>query len=76
MADAYDLFVAFDRATADFARGVEVGMVQQRLCTEPLPVSATMHVTNVEMAMRMAEAHECQVRAEPLSDDWLAVRFG
>lgn len=76
MSEAYELVVAFDRIGEDFARGVEVGMTQQRLRSEPLPLSATMHVTNAEMAIRMAEAKGCPVRAEPLSDEWLAVYFG
>ena len=74
--EGYSLVLAFDNTTEDFARGVEVGMVHQRLRSEPLPVSATMHATNAEMAIRMAEAHGCPFRAEPLSDDWLAVWFG
>lgn len=74
--EGYALVLPFDNTSTDFARGVEVGMVHQRLCSEPLPVSATMHADNAEMALRMAEAHGCPVRAEPLSSEWLAVEFG
>ena len=74
--EGFALVLAFDNASVDYALGVEVGMVHQRLCSEPLPVSATMHAATAEMALRMAEAHGCPVRAAPLSDEWLAVSFG
>ncbi len=75
MEDGYELVVAFDRADPVFARGVEIGMLWQRLHAEPLPVSATIHASNAEMAMRLAEASGCSVRADGLDDDWLMVVF-
>lgn len=73
--EAFGLVVAFDRDTDDFVRGAEVGMLHQRLRSEPLPIEATMHVSNAEMALRLAESAGCSVRAEPLGDAWLAVLF-
>lgn len=74
--NGYELVVAFDRSTPDFARGAEVGILWQRLRTEQLPLDATIHASNAEMALRLAEACGCSVRAVELDDDWLAVRFG
>jgi hypothetical protein len=72
----YSLLVAFDRSSPLFARGVEVGMLWERLCTEQLPVSATVHESNIEMVLRLAEARNCPVRAAELNDEWLAVTYG
>lgn len=71
----YDLVLPFDRDTKDFARGVEVGMLHQRLSVESLPVEAVIHVDNVEMALRLAESHEVAVRADDSDGDWLSVTF-
>lgn len=70
----WKLALAFDRDDPEFARGVEVGMVMQRLAVEGAPMTATMHVSNAEMAMRLAEAGGVIVTAEDLGD-WLLVRF-
>lgn len=71
----YDLVVPFDRAEPAFARGVEIGMLWQRLQSEPPPVAAVVHASNAEMALRLAEAQGCLVSSEDLDDDWLAVTY-
>jgi hypothetical protein len=72
----YKLVLAFDRDTPAFVHGVEVGVLWQRLQTEPLPVVATLHATNAEMALRLSDALEIPAAAEELNDDWLSVTFG
>jgi hypothetical protein len=71
----YALVVAFDRDTVDFARGVEVGILHQRLRTEPLPLEATVHVENAEMAIRLADTNGLTVRAENPNGEWLQLVF-
>jgi hypothetical protein len=75
-ADGYSLVVPFDRTTEDFARGVEVGMLWQRLQSDPLPVVAVLHASNAEMALRLGEARGASVQSEELDDDWLTVTYG
>lgn len=73
MSDGFDLIVAFDRDTPDFARGVEVGILWQRLQTDPRPLTAVVHASNVEMTLRLAEAVGASAHADDLGDDWLTV---
>lgn len=75
MSEAFELVVAFDSDTAEFTRGVEVGVLWQRLRSEPLPVTAVVHASNAEMVLRVAEAVGASVRADDLGD-WLAVTLG
>lgn len=76
MAEAFELVVSFDTDAAEFARGVEVGMLWQRLQTDPRPVTAVVHVRNTEMVLRLAEAMKVSVCADDLGDEWLAVTLG
>lgn len=71
----YELVVAFDRDTTEFARGVEVGILHQRLRSEALPLEATVHAENAEMAIRLAESNAITVRAENSDGDWLYLVF-
>lgn len=71
----YVLVVPFDRDSADFARGVEVGVLYQRLLTEPRPVSATVHGSNAEMVLRLADAVGASASAVDLGQDWMSVTF-
>lgn len=73
--EPYTLVVPFDRDDPEFARGVEVGMLYERLRREPPPVAAVVHASNAEMAMRLGEALDLAVSAEDLDDDWLAVSY-
>jgi hypothetical protein len=71
----FNLVVEFDRDEATFARGVEVGMLWQRLQSESLPVEAMLHVDNMEMAFRVAEAEAISVQADDSDGDWLYVTY-
>jgi hypothetical protein len=70
----FELTLALDRDAPEFARGVEVGMLYQRLRSEPLPLSAIVHADNAEMALRLAESFGVSACAEDLGD-WLAVTY-
>src|SRR4051794_37377219 len=72
----YELVLAFDRDTPAFTHGVEIGVLWQRLQTEPLPVVATLHAANAEMALRLADALDLPVRSNELNDDWLSITYG
>ena len=71
----FDLVVEFDRDEATFTRGVEIGMLWQRLQSESLPVEGILHVDNMEMAVRFAEAKAISVRADDSDGDWLYVTY-
>lgn len=73
MSDAFQLVVPFDTDSTEFTRGVEVGIVWQRLQSEPLPITAVVHASNAEMTLRLAEAVGACARADDLGADWLAV---
>jgi len=69
------LALPFDTDDPQFRRGVEIGMLWERLERE-FPVRATVHADCAEMVMRIAEARELPFTAQPLGDDWLAVTIG
>lgn len=74
----FELIVEFDTDDESFARGVEVGMLWQRLHAEPLPIDVVVHANNAEMALRLAEARGASVRADQLGadhNDWLSLTF-
>jgi hypothetical protein len=71
----YGLILPFDTDNPEFARGVEVGILWQRLETEP-SLSTTIKDTNAEMVMRIAEAKALRFSAEPLAAGWLVVTIG
>lgn len=73
--DEYELTLSFDRDDQEFTLGVEVGIVYQRLLTEPLPITVLMHAANAEMALRLAEHRDVAVRSVEAGDDWLEVTF-
>lgn len=65
----------FDNDAPEFALGVEVGILHERLKNEPLPIVATAHAVNIEMLMRLAEERGCSVACENDDSEWLFVRF-
>lgn len=73
----YKLALPFDRDSVDFARGVEVGMVWNKLSglTGDMPVRLMIHGDNTEMAIRMAETLGLAYRGEDLGDDWIEVEW-
>jgi hypothetical protein len=73
---AYSLVLAFDTDDTEFARGVELGCLWERLKHEPGPVEEMIHVTNSEMAMRVAEALGRSFIGHHHDDAWVTVKFG
>lgn len=72
----YVLTLPFDTDNPEFIRGAEIGMLWQRLVHGEIPVQATIHSTNAEMMMRIAEAKGVQFSAELTDyDEWLFVTF-
>lgn len=72
----WGIVLAFDNDAPEFTLGVEVGVLQERLKNEPLPVAATVHAANAEMMLRLAEEFGCVVTcAENPDDCWLHLRF-
>ncbi|HUZ41179.1 MAG TPA: hypothetical protein VMU68_07285 [Acidimicrobiales bacterium] len=69
-----ELICPFDSDDPEFVRGFEIGALWERLKSRE-PVTATIHATNIEMTMRIAEATGIAFRAEDLDDDWLQVEF-
>ena len=69
------LALPFDTDSADFRRGVEIGMLWARLSYEDC-FSATIHADNAEMVMRVMEAKGVAFTASPLGEDWLTVMIG
>lgn len=71
-----ELILPFDTDDPTFVRGVEVGMVHVALAMgAELPYSVTMHATNCEMALRLAETHGIQCSSVDLNDDFVEVTF-
>lgn len=75
MADGYGLALAFDTDNEDFVRGVEVGRLWQQLTNDPRKLEATVHTSNTEMIMRIAEAKDRTVRCDIHDDMWMTVVF-
>lgn len=70
----FDLALPFDTDDPEFVRGVEVGQVWEVLKTGE-PFARTIHATNAEMVLRMAEAMEREVGSEELGNGWIEVSF-
>lgn len=69
------LALPFDTDDPEFRRGVEVGMLWQRLQTEPLPLHATVKGVNAEMVMRIAERLEISARCSQGTGAFVDVEF-
>lgn len=74
--DAFGCLLPFDTDDAEFVRGFEAGRVWQRLQLEHDAFAETVHATNSEMVLRMAEAHGRTVVGHMLDADWTWVEFG
>jgi hypothetical protein len=74
-AEPFELVVPFDRDAPDFARGVEMGMLYERLRQGERPTGVMVHATNIEMAIRLAETFGVSASADELSQDWLSFSF-
>jgi hypothetical protein len=71
----FHMTLPFDTDSAEFVRGVEVGLMYARLQVEPLPIVALAHVENAEMCMRLAEAAGCTAQAQDVGGGWVEVVF-
>lgn len=73
----HSLVLAFDTDDPEFCRGVEVGRLWEQLNADPHePVEQTLHASNAEMVLRMAEATDRPVTSTEVGDDWIEVAFG
>lgn len=69
-----ELVLPFDTDDPQFARGFEAGVLWGQL-RDGAPVEVTLHVANIEMAIRMAEtAGRCFVGRD-LDEKWVSVIF-
>lgn len=69
----YGMVLPFDTNDPKFARGFEAGGIWGRMqCREDL-IEQTIHGTNTEMVMRMAEAAAYRFHADPGPGDWMHV---
>lgn len=70
--------LAFDNQTADYALGVEVGRLWERLQAMPQePVEQSMHAANTEMCIRIGETLGRPFSAELTDGDFrMTVRYG
>lgn len=74
MSDGLDLVLAFDSDAEEFVRGVEVGMLWNRIeYGDELVIKQTVHAANAEMVMRIAEAVGLTFSATALDDAWVSV---
>jgi hypothetical protein len=65
----------FDTDDAEFARGFEAGRLWAELRANDGEVAASIHASNAEMALRLAEATDRTVAATELGHDWLEATF-
>jgi hypothetical protein len=70
-----ELELAFDTDDPEFARGVEAGLLWERARIERDPFEETVHLTNAEMMLRIADALGRPVASTELDDTWMTVRF-
>jgi len=67
--------LAFDTLDPEFARGVELGRLLERLRADPEPLSGLVHISNAEMVLRVADALGRPVVGEEYDGTWMIVRF-
>ena len=72
----HSLLLEFD-ADGDFVRGFEAGRLWTQLQDpeqhEAL-IGQPLHATNAEMILRMGEALDLVIAAEPQDDTWITIR--
>jgi hypothetical protein len=73
---SYGLLLAFDSDDPEFARGVEIGILFERLERDGCLDHQTVTAANAEMVIRLAEAKGLPFRADALGDGWLSVSIG
>lgn len=73
----HSLALAFDTDSPEFCRGVEVGRLWEQLNGDPdETVEQTLHASNAEMVLRMADATDRPVTSTEVGNDWIEVVFG
>lgn len=65
----------FDTDDTEFARGFEAGRLWALLQTTDDEIVETVHASNAEMILRLAEATDRQVQAVDLDEHWIEVTF-
>lgn len=68
-----DLIFPFDTDHPEYARGFEAGRLWALLRSDPGELEETVHASNTEMVLRMAEAVGRDVTGEMLDDTWTLV---
>jgi len=76
----FNMLLPFDTDDEQFTRGFEAGrvwdLVGNAIVSEELPTDpVTVHATNAEMMLRIAEAHELRIVSTDLDDTWMEVVF-
>lgn len=71
----FSLVLPFDTDSSEFVRGVEIGRLWEKLKVEDGIVIETIHLSNAEMVIRIAEALERPVISEEHDDTWMTVTF-
>lgn len=74
-AESYGLALAFDTDEPEFARGVEIGRLWERLRVERDVVDEVVHLANVEMVLRVAEVFGREVLSQEHDGTWMTVQF-
>jgi hypothetical protein len=70
------LALAFDTDAPEFARGVEIGRLWERLRLDAAPADEMVHIANTEMLLRIGDALGRAVTGEEHDEIWMTVRFG
>ena len=76
----FNMLLPFDTEDEQFARGFEAGrvwdLVGVAIANEELPTDpVTVHGSNAEMLLRIAEAHGVRLEAANLDETWMEVTF-
>jgi hypothetical protein len=73
---AWGILLRFDTDSPDFARGFETGRIWQLCRADPdEEIVETVHITNTEMLLRIAEATGRTCRAVELDDVFVEITF-
>jgi hypothetical protein len=71
----FSLELEFDTNSAEFVRGVEIGRLWEQI-KDPEQFEQTIHSSNIEMVMRIAEATGREMRVEDIDDNWCFLYVG
>lgn len=72
----YNLVLQFDTNSKEFTRGVEIGLLWAELfISNPQTFEATLHLSNCEMLLRVAESLNYSVSVKEICEVWLKAEF-